>query len=261
MSTRRAAKPRGRTLPAIFTRFRDFYGDLGVTVFTPGAYRKSLRVVGQLNPRKAPKQDRVPAMTHHSHVTPCGLPGIGTVPVGMHSCHFYKDRQHLIEALVPYTLAGLQAQERCLLIASHPLPARDLIAELRAAWDGVDDALQSGALRVLDFDRWYLSASGLKSEDLVQIWLSEEEQALAAGYSGLRISGNISFLKPEDWPKFMAYERSVTGAFAHRRIIALCSYVLEDCTEDQKAQVLRAHACAFERGDYDWQLVSSGMSI
>jgi hypothetical protein len=194
----------------------------------------------------------------HSHVTPCGLPGIGPVPVGMHSCHFYSDREQLIDALVPFTLAGLQANERCLIIASAPLPARDLVRELRQSWDGVEEALHTGALRVLDFDRWYLDTAGLKSEDLVQLWLREEDQALADGYSGLRVSGNISFLTAEQWPAFMAYEKSVSANFSNRRIVALCSYVLEDCIGDRKDQVLRAHGCAFERHDRDLQVVLTG---
>jgi hypothetical protein len=197
----------------------------------------------------------------HSHVTPCGLPGVGPVPVGLHSCHFYSDRQQLIDALVPFVLAGLQAKERCLIIASAPLPARDLVRELRQSWDGVEEAFHSGALRVLDFDRWYLDTSGLKSEDLVQLWLREEEQALAEGYSGLRVSGNISFLTPEQWPAFMAYEKSVSANFSNRRIVALCSYVLEDCIGDRKDQVLRAHGCAFERLDQDWQVIMTGSSF
>lgn len=197
----------------------------------------------------------------HSHVTPCGLPGVGSVPVGMHSCHFYSDRQQLIDALVPFTLAGLQANERCLLIASAPLPARDLVRELRQSWDGVEEAIHSGALRVLDFDRWYLDTSGLKSEDLVQLWLREEDQALAEGYSGLRVSGNISFLTREQWPAFMAYEKSVSTNFSNRRIVALCSYVLEDCIGDRKDQVLRAHGCAFEQRDRDWHVVMTGPSF
>ena len=197
----------------------------------------------------------------HSHVTPCGLPGVGPVPVGMHSCHFYSDRQQLIDALVPFTLAGLQANERCLIITSAPLPARDLVRELRQSWDGVEEAIHSGALRVLDFDRWYLDTSGLKSEDLVQLWLREEDQALAEGYSGLRVSGNISFLTREQWPAFMAYEKSVSTNFSNRRIVALCSYVLEDCIGDRKDQVLRAHGCAFERRDRDWHVVMTGPSF
>jgi hypothetical protein len=179
----------------------------------------------------------------------------------MHSCHFYSDRQQLIDALVPFTLAGLQANERCLIIAAAPLPARDLVRELLQSRDGVEEALHSGALRVIDFDRWYLDTSGLKSEDLVQLWLQEEDQALADGYSGLRVSGNISFLTPEQWPAFMAYERSVSANFSNRRIVALCSYVLEDCTGDRKDQVLRAHGCAFERRDKDWQVIMTGPSF
>lgn len=190
-----------------------------------------------------------------SHVTPCGLSGIGPIPMGMHSCHFYSDPQQLIDALVPFTLAGLRANERCLIIAAPPLPARDLIRELVGSWDGVEDALQSGALRVIDFERWYLDKSGLKSKDLVQLWLQEESHALDDGYSGLRVSGNISFLKPEQWPAFMAYETSVSANFSNRRIVALCSYVLEDCTGDRKDQVLRAHRCAFEKQERDWKVI------
>lgn len=181
--------------------------------------------------------------------------------MGMHSCHFYSDRQQLIDALVPFTIAGLQANERCLIIAAPPSPARDLIRELLQGWDGVEDAIQSGQLRVIDFERWYMDKSGLKSEDLVQLWLQEESQALADGYSGLRVSGNISFLTHEQWPAFMAYEKSVSANFSHRRIVALCSYVLEDCTGDRKDQVLRAHGCAFERRDRDWQVVMTGVSV
>lgn len=200
-------------------------------------------------------------MMTSSHVTPCGLPGIGPVPVGMHSCHFYSDRQQLIDALVPYTIAGLQANERCILIAAQPLPARELIRELQAGWDGADDAMQRGALRVLDFDRWYMGASGLKSEDIVRLWLQEEALALMDGFSGLRVSGNISFLQPDQWPAFMAYEKSVSANFAKRRIVALCSYVLDGCTADQRDQVLRAHSCAFEQHDRDWQVVTTGPSV
>ena len=74
----------------------------------------------------------------------------------------------------------------------------------------------------------------------------------------LRISGNISFLTPDEWPAFMAYEKSVTTAFSGRRVIALCSYVLEDCTPEQKTEVLRAHGYAFEHHDQHWHVIPSG---
>ena len=189
-----------------------------------------------------------------SHLTRCGLPGIDVVPFGTHACHFYRDRDQLIEALVPYFIAGLTENERCLWITSRPVTARDAIEALRAAWSGADDAIQSGALRIIDFDRWYASASGLVGVEIVDLWLKEEERALAEGYRGLRITGNTSFLTAKDWPGFMEYERAVSERFRGRRIVALCSYELAQCGAEQLSEVMQAHHCAFECADATWQV-------
>ena len=54
--------------------------------------------------------------------------------------------------------------------------------------------------------------------------LAEETRALEQGYSGIRITGNASFVTPETWPDFMDYEAVVHQAFRGRRIVSLCSY-------------------------------------
>ena len=194
-------------------------------------------------------------MTEHSHLTDCGLPGIRRIPYGLHACHFYRDRAHLIEALVPYFIAGLRGGERCIWVTAAPLPAAEAEAALREAWHGVDDALASDALRILDFDRWYADNAGLKGTDVVDLWLVQEERAIKDGYRGLRIAGNTSFLKPADWAIFMDYEREVDERFQGRRIIALCSYVLAE--RDRHDEVMRSHHCAFERPDSAWQVAGS----
>jgi hypothetical protein len=188
--------------------------------------------------------------------TRCGLPGIDRVPYGMHACHFYHDREQLLSALAPYFIAGLRANERCLWITAPPLPAREAVQELRAVWEGVDDAFQSGALRILDFDSWYESSGGPVGLGVVQFWLKEEERALADGYDGLRITGNTSFVTPESWSKFMEYEQAVTAHFRGRRVVALCSYSLEHCTEQQIGEVMESHHCTFDRPDADWRVVA-----
>jgi hypothetical protein len=191
-------------------------------------------------------------MTYLPYLTHCGLPGIDQVPVGMHACHFYRNRDELITALVPYAVAGLRGNERCLLIAAPPLPAREAIQTLRAAWDGVDDALQTGALRILDFDQLYENLAGLKGLDVV---LEEEARALADGYNGLRVAGNTSFLKSGDWSTFLEYEAAVTERFNGRRIVALAQ-----CNDQQMREVMHAHHCAFECPDTYWQVVTASVS-
>ena len=194
-------------------------------------------------------------MSKLHHFTRSGLPGIDSVPFGMHSCHFYSDRDQLLAALVPYFVAGLRGNERCRWVTAPPLPAREAIQALRAASDGIDDAIEMDALRVLDFDEWYATSGKFKGLDLVQVWLEEEEQALADGYNALRISGNASFLKPSELSTFMQYERHVTARFAGRRIVALCSYAVAQCNDRQMREVMNAHLCGFERTDANWQVV------
>src|SRR5215813_13660768 len=190
-----------------------------------------------------------------SHMTCCGLPGIDGVPFGTHACHFYKNRDELIAALVPYFVAGLSANERCLWITAAPLPAREALDELRAAWPDADRAIDSGKLRIRDFDEWYASIGQSKGHDVVQLWLGEEERALEEGFSGLRVTGNISFLTPATWSPFMAYEKSVSAQFKNRRIVALCSYLVTQCEETHVSEVMHVHNCAFERTDESWRMV------
>jgi hypothetical protein len=198
-------------------------------------------------------------MTANSpYFTQCGLPGIDLIPFGMHACHFYDGPEQLAQALAPYFVTGLELNERCLWITAPPLPASEAVKALSAAWPGVEEALRSGALRVLDSDAWYGAAGRPRPQDMVQIWLDEEERALADGRAGLRIAGNISFLEPEDWPAFMAYEQSVSERFNGRRIVALCSYMLAQCDWRKRREVLRSHHCMLARGEPGWQVVPSG---
>jgi hypothetical protein len=190
------------------------------------------------------------------HLTDCGLPGISRIPYGLHACHFYPDRERLVEALVPYFLAGLRNNERRLWVAAPPLPAPDARQALEAAWNGVGAAFDSGAIRILDFDEWYAGACGLNGLDVVRFWLDEEEKALAAGYNGLRITGNTSFLTSSDWATFMEYERVVGEKFYGRRIVALCSYTLQGRTAREVGEVMHAHECIFDRPDSTWQVVA-----
>jgi hypothetical protein len=186
-------------------------------------------------------------MVNLSHITSCGLPGIEWVPFGRHACHFYSSTDQLVAALVPYAVAGLRSNDRCLWVTAPLLPAREAVQALRAACDDGDDAIQAGALRILDSAR-------LKGLDVVQLWLDEEEQALAEGYNGLRIAGDTRFLTAGDWSTFMEYEHAVTARCNGWRIVTLCSCALAQCNDQQMSEVMHAHHCALERLDAYWQV-------
>ena len=194
--------------------------------------------------------------TLNSSFTNCGLPGISQVPYGTHMCHFYRDREELVAALVPFFVAGLSNDERCIWITAEPLNSADARLELQKTGLDVAAAMRNGALTIRDYSEWYTAAEGLKSNQVAKLWLDAEERALAQGYSGLRISGNVSFLTPETWPDFMDYEEVVHHAFQGRRILSLCSYHALRCEPAHVLEVVRRHSCALTRPDDGWQVLT-----
>jgi hypothetical protein len=193
-----------------------------------------------------------------SSLTDCGLPGIRDIPYGVHMCHFYASREHLAEALVPYFSAGLRNNERCIWITAEPLRAPAAKLELRKAGFDVDGAVKNGSLTVRDFSDWYAEAGRLKGTEVVELWLEAEQRALAQGYSGLRITGNVTFLSSDTWPAFMEYEEAVDKAFHGRRIVTLCSYRLGECGASEILDVVHRHSCTLERPDEGWQVLTRG---
>ncbi len=101
-----------------------------------------------------------------SSLTDCGLPGIREIPYGVHMCHFYREREDLVEALVPYFIAGLRSGERCIWITAPPLSAAQAQLELRKAGFDADAAIAAGALTLRDFSEWYAENEALITRDL-----------------------------------------------------------------------------------------------
>jgi MEDS: MEthanogen/methylotroph, DcmR Sensory domain len=200
-------------------------------------------------------------MSSSPHFTKCGLPGINGIPYGIHMCHFYESAGDLAAALVPYFAAGLRNNERCTWIAAEPLGA--VLAKIAAQNAGLDveTEIRKGSLKILDHADWYSAAGNLKGDELVQVWLDEERRALAEGYSGLRITGNTTFVTPEAWDDFMDYEHAVSGALQGRRIVSLCSYRLGQVGASELLDVSRRHHCTLDRPDQGWQILTSGLSL
>lgn len=194
---------------------------------------------------------------HTSHTTDCGLPGLATIPYGVHMCHFYETRADLAAALVPYFVAGLHKRERCLWVTAQPLDATAATAELRKAGLDVGALTRSGALVISDAASFF--ANVRMGSEVVDLWMEEERRALAAGYTGLRVTGNTNFVPAADWSKFMDYEELMNQACADRRIVALCSYLRERCGATEIAEAVQRHSCTLDRPDEGWRILTASV--
>jgi two-component system, sensor histidine kinase PdtaS len=187
-----------------------------------------------------------------SHLSDAGIPGVGRIPYGLHFCHFYHQKQDLIDSLVPFFKAGLENEERCIWVTAPPLPADEALTALTLAFPQAKEAVQAGTIRIMDAQQWYQSVA---CGDVLRRWLAEEEKALAEGFRGLRITGNTSFLNAESWDAFMKYEHSLNNVMPNRRVIALCSYDLRQCRATDLFEVTRHHQHTLSRSPGSWEIV------
>jgi hypothetical protein len=179
--------------------------------------------------------------------SPSGIPKLGDLPPGSHIGQFYWDQLDLVETLVPFFAAGLGQRERCIWVCSPPLCARDARIALAFVVPDLEERERRGQIDILDHDEWYSSSGQLTPDTVIQGWLAAEEQALAAGYRGLRVSGNTFWLAPEEWQAFASYEARAHQAFCGRKIIALCSYALSKCSSQEVIDILHNHGASLVR--------------
>jgi hypothetical protein len=158
-------------------------------------------------------------MVNIPYITHRGLPGIEHVPFGMHACHFCRNRNDLIAAMVPYFIAGLRENERCLWITAPPLLPHKAFQALRAASGGHPGGCASHP-RLRPVVREFGAVEG-RGFDVIQFWLEEEERAL---------------LTPGDWPTFMGHEQALSARFHCRRIVTICSYARARCNDQQMSE-------------------------
>lgn len=168
-------------------------------------------------------------------------------------CHFYPSRQVLLEALVPYFLAGIDNNERGLWIAAPPLPAAEVREEI-SKYPRMEQSVASGQLWIQDALEWYGDSVSLDPEKILHRWFEEEERAIADGYQGIRITANTSFIPQDKWDSFLNYEERLHQQIRQRRIIACCSYHREICRPIDFLEVARLHDATFDRPDQHWQV-------
>jgi signal transduction histidine kinase len=188
---------------------------------------------------------------------PSGLEAVGELPWGSHFCQFYGEREDLVDSLVPYFKAGLDNNEKCLWVTSEPLRAQEARTALRNAVPDLDSRVQSEQIEIIDHHDWYKRTGAANADDTLRGWVQREEQALADGFAGLRLTGNTYWVERSDWNGFVDYEARVSKTFEGHRIIGLCSYCLGRCQPHDILDVVANHQFALTRRGGTWQLLES----
>lgn len=143
-----------------------------------------------------------------------------------HACWGYRDRDALVADVKLYLAEGLRLGQRVSYIA--PRPPSALVEDLAGLslpddTGSLDELLDGGAVEVHDLDTMY-SASGTEQ---VEAYVEATWQAVAAGYTGLRVAADVTNLviDPDDRHEFVRYEHAADRLMADGLpLTGLCAY-------------------------------------
>lgn len=171
----------------------------------------------------------------------------GRVAEGMHLCHIYNDDAERARTMAQFVERGLAEGARvlCLEDAATPGPIRKLLSEL-----GVEIAGRERALLTDDAEQTYCPTGSLVPDVLLENLAAFCRQALADGYAGVRITGDMSWAvrRQVDEEALIDYELKATDYARANRVLAVCEYDARKFDGRTIMDVLSLHPAMIVRG-------------
>jgi hypothetical protein len=175
------------------------------------------------------------------------------MPWGTHVCQFYNRKEDLIRLLVPYFKQGLEKNEACVWMVAD-LTIDEARTALAAVVPDLERYLASGQMQIRHYTEFYTNPNGtVKPADLLSDQFADLGSAMQAkGFSGVRASGSVSWVKSEEsMSRFMDYESKVHCAIQDSRIMAVCTYPAQAAGLHQCRALIHNHGKIFvKRGEW-----------
>ena len=136
---------------------------------------------------------------------------------GEHLCCFYENKTEQFQIVVPFIAQGITGNEKCLYIADE-----NTIEEVKAGllMHGIDmeECLRSGQLSILTAKESYLRPGKFMLDDMILQLDSFVNDAEREGYTGARVSGELTWLMRNlsSLDEFLEYEKTVDDIFRNR---------------------------------------------
>jgi hypothetical protein len=144
---------------------------------------------------------------------------------GDHVCAFFDSPGERRRIVADFVRTGLQAGDRVFYVTDAASPAT-VLAELRADGVPVAAALAGGQLAVRTVAESYLAVLPFDPARMISAVYRAVEDALSAGFTGLRVSGDMTWAS-RDVPgsdRLLEYESRVGQLFCSRPAAAMCQY-------------------------------------
>ncbi len=177
------------------------------------------------------------------------LPGVlADIGDGSHFCAFYESKDDLIDLVLPFFMGGASRNELCVWMTPDSVNAQDAALHARLA------LIESG-IELYPGREFYVKESRFESGRVMRFWNEKLQQALDAGRSGMRTSGDSFWLHAGVWKAFLDYEADLTKAIADKPMAVLCTYPLSVSKAGDIFEVACAHHIAIAKRKRRWEVI------
>ncbi|HEX2077081.1 MAG TPA: MEDS domain-containing protein [Longimicrobium sp.] len=161
---------------------------------------------------------------------------------GDHVCLIYETAREQLAASAPFIRDGLDRNEYCIYITDDRTSG-EVMDALAAAGIDTGAEIGRGALMVGTKRKAYLRDGTFEPEGMVEFLRELAEAALARGFSGLRITGEMTWALGAETgcDRIVEYEALLNQYFPGSHALAICQYNRERFSADVIYDVLRTH--------------------
>ncbi len=185
-----------------------------------------------------------------------GIALVGDLPWGSHFCQFYQTKNDLLDILIPYFRAGLEANEFCVWVTSDFFTTEEAVKAMEKAVPNFQTYLAKGQMEIFPYTDWYLKGGSFDLKRTLDMWMEKHDAALARGFAGMRVTGSPYWIdNKKDWDDFACYEAEINNVIGGTRLLVLCSYSLQKCGVAEIMDVVRNHEFALAMSQGTWQIV------
>ncbi len=167
---------------------------------------------------------------------------VSTIGLHQHLCLVYESEEEQFAAALPFLKVGLDRGEKCLYVADENT-VETTLRHARSLDLDIDDALKNGAFEILGKHESYLKNGTFDPDSMISYFDLATDRAIAAGYSGFRVLGEMSWtlrasLRDE---RLLEFESKLNTFVASKPATVVCQYNRRLFPPEIIVGVLRTH--------------------
>jgi len=187
-----------------------------------------------------------------------GLEAVGKVAWGSHFCVFYETKKDLLDIVVPFFEAGLQANEFCLWIVANSdlLTINEAKEVLHDAVPDLDRLLKNGNIEIVPYSKWFMTDGAVDVHKAIAWFRQKVSEAAKRGFSGTRLTGSPAWMRNNLRARsFREFEQQFDGQLTREQMIAACTFPLRLSGAEDILNAARTHQFAVTVRKGAWKRV------